>query len=127
MSLHIFKHRGWFEDENELYYPDEKDEMRMIITPANQQEDDFMLERYTEVDDINFVEMYENDVVRVKVSQPFESEELGGRYSVIGVVKYDEGAYWIDWGTGRTRLWSETLQMTVLGNVHQNPELLEVF
>lgn len=89
--------------------------------------DDVELEKYAEINDLTSVEFYDNDIVRVEVSQPFGEVELGGRLSVIGVVKYDEGTYWVDWGTGRTRLWSETLQMTVLGNVHQNPELLELF
>ena len=57
------------------------------------------------------------------------ADEVGGFYEydkeLIGVVKKLEGAWVIDTGDDAVPLWSEIEENEVVGNIHEQPELLK--
>ena len=76
---------------------------------------DEILMQYTGLKDKGGVEIWENDIIE------FDQKEWGGNDN-IHIVSWDnENAQW-SWGGGRT---GDMEWRTVIGNIHQNPELLE--
>lgn len=79
-------------------------------------------EFYTGIDDKNGVKIYKNDVVKTYAMIPGDEKYVDAVPT--GVVKYYEGAYWIDNNNSALRLFQESIQIEVIGNIHENPELL---
>lgn len=76
-------------------------------------DDDVIIEQYTGVNDYNNQEIYEDDIIVATAMVP-------GDQDIVGVVKYYEGTYWIDNGKTAIRLFSETLKLEVIGNIHED-------
>lgn len=74
--------------------------------------------QYTGIDDTNGKEIYGGDIVKRK------SLALGG-IDITGIVKMLEGCWVIDDGHDAVKLWTECDENEVIGNIHENPELLE--
>ena len=80
--------------------------------------------QFTGLTDKNGKKIFEGDIVRVD----FHPEYIGikSRPSYIGVVEYREGAFGIyEKGKGTQYFFQHGLIKTVIGNIYDNPELLE--
>ncbi|GAB0167476.1 YopX family protein [Lysinibacillus sp. CTST325] len=141
MSREI-KFRAWDKTYNFMSYKvlvgntDSKDENYtahcMWIEPENVDYDrepgwmhfdehsDVILMQYTGLKDKNGKEIYERDIVKVEIPVVSVNEDFIGR------VEMFEGRWWIDNGCDAIPLWSETNEISVLGNIFENLELLEV-
>ena len=83
---------------------------------------DVILMQSTGLKDKNGNEIFEGDVVRQVRTQPTTENEI-----IIGVVTMLEGA-WLIMNDGEqlaSDLWSETDINEIIGNIYENPELLE--
>lgn len=74
--------------------------------------------QHTGVYDKKGVGIYEGDIVTLELPAMFEGE--GTR----GVVRKLEGAYVLDNGSTADYLFSELAVIHIIGNIHDNPELL---
>ena len=83
---------------------------------------DIHLMQSTGLKDKNGKEIFEGDVVRQVRTQPTTENEI-----IIGVVTMIEGAWLImnDCEQLASKLWSETDENEIIGNIYENPELLE--
>ena len=84
--------------------------------------DEIKLMQSTGLKDKNDQEIFEGDVVRQVRTQPTTENEI-----IIGVVTMLEGA-WLIMNDGEqlaSDLWSETDINEIIGNIYENPELLE--
>lgn len=90
--------------------------------------EDVILMQSTGLKDKNGKEIFEGDIVRTTRFLG-RADEIGGFYEYekdyVGVVKVLEGSWVIDTGIVAVRLWSEIDESEVLGNIYENPELLE--
>ena len=84
---------------------------------------DIHLMQSTGLVDKNGKEIFEGDVVRQVRTQPTTENE-----TITGVVTMLEGAWLImnDCEKLASDLWSETDENEIIGNIYENPELLEV-
>ena len=84
---------------------------------------DLHLMQSTGLKDKNGKEIFEGDVVRQVRTQPTTENE-----TITGVVTMIEGTWLImnDCEQLASKLWSETDENEIIGNIYENPELLEV-
>lgn len=90
--------------------------------------DKIILMQSTGLKDKNGKDIFEGDIV--KTTRFFgRADEVGGFYEydkeLIGVVKKLEGTWVIDTGNDAVPLWSEIEENEVVGNIHEQPELLK--
>lgn len=78
--------------------------------------------QYTNVDTPDGKKIFEDDYVLVKDCHPTGYDDF------YGVVEFLEGAWWVDNELMQKAvlLWNESNEIEILGNIHDNPELLEV-
>ena len=78
--------------------------------------------------DKNGKEIFESDIVKTTIFFG-RADESGGFYEyekeLIGIAKQLEGAWVIDTEKGAVYLWSDINENEVLGNIWENPKLLE--
>lgn len=75
------------------------------------------IEQFTGLKDKNEVDIYEGDIVEIPCG-------YGGDFfykESIGVIKYEAPEFWIDYPFAKDNEW---IDIEVIGNIHQNPELL---
>ena len=84
--------------------------------------DDKYLMQSTGIRDMNNREIFEGDVVRQVRTQPTTENEI-----ITGVVTMIEGTWLImnDNEQLASKLWSETDENEIIGNIYENKELLE--
>lgn len=137
----IPKFRAWDKARNEMNYKvmvgncdtDDENWTCPIIWIEERQDwlhfDDYdSIMQSTGLFDKNGKEIFEGDIVRTTRFLG-RADEIGGFYEYekdyVGVVKVLEGSWVIDTGIVAVRLWSEIDESEVLGNIYENPELLE--
>lgn len=112
-------HISWLEDE--LYCIG--DGITYMVSA-----EDLVLMQSTGLRDKTGKEIFDGDIVRTTRFLG-RADEIGGFYEYekdyVGVVKVLEGSWVIDTGIVAVRLWSEIDESEVLGNIYENPELLE--
>lgn len=124
----IPKFRAWLKDDKKMIDADEihwdggqLDFIGDAIT-FMREADEIELMQSTGLYDKNGQEIFEGDVVRQVRTQPTTENEI-----VIGIVTMIEGAWLImnDSEQLASYLWSETDTNEIIGNIYENPELLE--
>ena len=82
----------------------------------------------TGIRDMSNQEIFEGDVVKT-TRFVGRADEVGGFYEYdkefIGIVKQLEGSWVIDTGSDAVCLWTEIEENEIIGNIYENPELLE--
>ena len=131
----IPKYRAWDKTRNEMNYKvmvgncdtDDENWTCPIIWIEEKKEwlhfDDYdSIMQSTGLVDKNGKEIFEGDVVRQVRTQPTTENE-----TITGVVSMLEGAWLImnDCEQLASDLWSETDENEIIGNIYENPELLE--
>lgn len=90
--------------------------------------DEIELMQSTGLKDKNGKEIFEGDIVRTTRFLG-RADEIGGFYEYdkefIGIVKQLEGSWVIDTGSDAVCLWTEIEENEIIGNIYENPELLE--
>lgn len=124
--------RGSYQPVNNMHYNNE-DSMIFTVTRIDEPTGEYpytnngmtgLLEQYTGVKDTNNKEVYEGDIIRMHVIVSAPDDK-------IGVVKYSQKyGYSIHFTSGRIacqEYWAANDKRTieVIGNIHENPELLE--
>ena len=122
----MIKFRVWDKNENR-YFIDGKDGYLANLLCCNDWDmfdpDDYVWEQFTGLKDVDGKDIYEGDIVHGYDQEPDRDDGYIGS-SVTDVVNFKYGAFWIG------DSWYKTMVMTppiveVIGNVHENPELLE--
>lgn len=134
----IARYRAWHKTWEELgkvkriRFDDEGDVTTVLfegkILGVDTHADEIELMQSTGLKDKNGKEIFEGDIVRTTRFLG-RADEIGGFYEYekdyVGVVKVLEGSWVIDTGIVAAHLWSEIDESEVLGNIYENPELLE--
>lgn len=143
----ILNFRAWGRDSN--YPGTESDKFEMfydvsVVTTFNDKEQhvivnfgmyneadyngteiiDYTLMQSTGLFDKNGKEIFEGDVVNA-----YDTDRNEGRIykttNLIGIVTYRENAFCLKQGNVLTDLWVHSEEVEVIGNIYENPELLE--
>ncbi|MGE9790451.1 YopX family protein [Enterococcus faecalis] len=134
----IPKFRAYSAEENIMYYPDEDknvewtiDDDTGFIAPLINLEngmwgmiDKYVLMQSTGLKDKNGVEIFEGDIVSVR-NHPFQKTESSVGIEIDGDYKVSWNEYDLTWCAGNLLLARIKPYVTVIGNIHENPELLE--
>lgn len=122
---YTFKHIGTGNIEKKIYTLKQLEERNVSeLSPCFNKRFGYELvsrDQYTGIKDVYGNEIYEGDIVYQEFYDRIEES-----HGFTGVVKQEEGAWWIDNEKDRgERLWSEVNLNHIKGNKFENPELLQ--
>lgn len=106
------KFRVWDNDENNFWGEGRNLSMISLVSDSIVNDDSTVLEQYTGMTDADGFEIYEGDILK-------DFDDNG----IVGFVEYDE-AYG-EYSCGDDSLYEATRCCVVIGNIHENAELLE--
>lgn len=98
-------------------------ENKSICTESGMQPKEFTLMQFTGIKDKNGKEIYDTDIAKIKKVRGITIDY--GFFETTGQVFYHNGSYYVG---GQDVLLSsmKPLDIEVIGNIYENPELLEV-
>jgi hypothetical protein len=89
-------------------------------------DEDYIIHRYTEFDDINGKPVYQGDIVSMAVYDSWGDEH---RHEIIQLVEWSRSS--LGWRTFSKKMWKAGMngnvfgsELTIIGNICQNPEIL---
>ncbi len=124
------KFRAWDERCNKMMYPD-KDNPSWVVLKHKEMFDILKLMQFTGLKDKNEKEIYEGDIVKfpsnlnIFVEIEYSNDKKTIPKEIISEVKFEEGAFYFKWMYGYEGKEVSFNQTEVIGNIYENPELLE--
>ena len=111
------------ETDNEIFYYNYQCGEGSITYDEELPEDNsgFILMQYTGLKDKNDKEIYEGDIVKFNAIAPMS--DIPDAF--IGTVEFIECAFYVTYGKQGFYLFDECHQWEIIGNIYENPELLE--
>lgn len=85
---------------------------------------DVTVEQYTGIKDVNETRIYAGDIVKLN-AEVFDTFGFEVKKEMIGQVVFRHGCFWITNLTGDEPLFGYEEDFEVIGNIHENIELLE--
>ena len=125
-----FKFRAWNKAKKELVYGAEQTDFYLGgIANKNSffdllNDDNYIVEQCTGIKDKNDTLIYEGDIVRVSADALCMSSICNGK---LAEVRWDEGfgiTFYFHF-INSADLWNECADYEIVGNIHENPELVE--
>ena len=123
--MRTFKFRSFDESENKFWYFTLQEVLERRMGYRGSWDTKIMQGKKmqgTEINDSFGNEIYEADIVNVV--EPL----VGGRESnFIGIVKFDEGSWWVDNAKEAIQLFDECNDIEILGNIYENKDLIDKY
>ncbi len=95
-----------------------------LLTHAEMSPDDYKIMQSTGLKDKNGVEIFEGDVVKVS-NHPFQKKEDSAGIEIDGNYLINWSEHSLTWLAGDLLLYQLKPYIEVIGNIYENPELLE--
>lgn len=95
-----------------------------LLSFAEMSPDDYILMQSTGLKDKNGVEIYEGDIVKV-TNHPFQKKEDSAGIEIDGDYLIGWSDHNLTWLAGDLLLYQLKPYIEVIGNIYENPELLE--
>lgn len=127
----IPKFRAWYTPFTDNKFGQEMKYGRAgtLLSFAEMSPNDYTLMQSTGLKDKNGVEIFEGDICIQRGEEPYSDENmtLDDDWEYTGIIKFQDFAYWIQDNEGFSKwLGTDCDEIEVIGNIHENPELLEV-
>lgn len=122
----IPKFRAWYTPFTDNKFGQEMKYGRAgtLLSFAEMSPNDYTFMQSTGLKDLNGVEIFEGDIVSVR-NHPFQKTESSVGIEIDGDYKVSWNEYDLTWCAGNLLLARIKPYVTVIGNIHENPELLE--